>query len=995
MNVNLAGVRCCTLPGIIAYSYSVTQNYEFIIGLHELFYFELYTGCAALWLVRQSLQTVASRGYDRSFTSVFQARGLLSQSLRSTETRLITLRALHISLAGPECVPHLYLHPTSKIARENFDVFSDMWQSLVNDVASISCDIAEMYLRENPRRPPEKPPEEQPEKLPTPTVSTSQTKPVKQVSITKPTKPAKVETEEKEKIEKVGLEMKSLTSEMDAETEKHLTEENDNDIVRRGRGMSQMAFSVYQFTRGEGELKTTQDLFTQAEIFAEEANKLYKDIRQFSYQVPGGPQKKELLENLDKVPTYVQQLQFTVRSPTVGKAATFTKVDNVIQGTKNLMNVVSKVVTTSLVCASKVSISLNRLENVTNFTEFVKAFSLIGTEMVELASVMGDRQHDVRDERRRSQMKVARQILLRSTTMLLTSAKACLRHPDCETVRENRDTVFLQMRRAIDLIHCVIKDGVIPDLVATYRGNTTPKRNGSNTSKQIKRSNTSVWQLKELEQYFTVHNAMKKFEELLERINKTFAVPAFREQLLSALEAVMERTQDFTDSAYTSHEHRENILILRERTKVEVNHLLKIGVEMDQAGSLSPTEDLEISIQHIMKACKDLKKQLQDTTLDHSDELFKVTNEVELMNRLKNAAVTGDRNKLGGYAEKFSEHVDHLQEVCKLLHHVAMTEALQVSSKHVDYCLKVYGAQVLNACHTLYLHPTSKIARENFDVFSDMWQSLVNDVASISCDIAEMYLRENPRRPPEKPPEEQPEKLPTPTVSTSQTKPVKQVSITKPTKPAKVETEEKEKIEKVGLEMKSLTSEMDAETEKHLTEENDNDIVRRGRGMSQMAFSVYQFTRGEGELKTTQDLFTQAEIFAEEANKLYKDIRQFSYQVPGGPQKKELLENLDKVPTYVQQLQFTVRSPTVGKAATFTKVDNVIQGTKNLMNVVSKVVTTSLVCASKFNLEFRGSSSWSRSASTYYGDPDECGYGDATGGMPQRGGGTSSSDPNI
>ena len=70
-------------------------------------------------------------------------------------------------------------------------------------------------------------------------------------------------------------------------------------------------------------------------------------------------------------------------------------------------------------------------------------------------------------------------------------------------------------------------------------------------------------------------------------------------------------------------------------------------------------------------------------------------------------------------------------------------------------------------------------------------------------------------------------------------------------------------------------------------------------------------------------------------------------QVPGGSHKKELLENLDRVPTYVQQLQFTVKNPTVGKAATFTKVDNVIQETKNLMNVISKVVTTCFVCATK------------------------------------------------
>lgn len=61
--------------------------------------------------------------------------------------------------------------------------------------------------------------------------------------------------------------------------------QENNDIVKRAKNMSAMAFSMYQFTKGEGALKTTQDLFTQAEYFAEEANRLYKVIRQFSYQV--------------------------------------------------------------------------------------------------------------------------------------------------------------------------------------------------------------------------------------------------------------------------------------------------------------------------------------------------------------------------------------------------------------------------------------------------------------------------------------------------------------------------------------------------------------------------------------------------------------------------------------------------------------------------------------------------------------------------------------
>jgi len=171
--------------------------------------------------------------------------------------------------------------------------------------------------------------------------------------------------------------------------------------------------------------------------------------------------------------------------------------------------------------------------------------------------------------------------------------------------------------------------------------------------------------------------------------------------------------------------------------------------------------------------------------------------------------------------------------------------------------------------------------------------------------------------------------------------------------------------------MKLISSEMDAETDKWTEAQNqamvlngqsgaamspsaldeNNDIVKRARNMSSMAFSMYQFTRGEGTLKTTQDLFTQAEYFAEEANRLYKVVRQFCYQVPAGTLKKELLDHVDQIPTYVQQLQFTVKNPTVGKAATFTKVDAVIQETKNCMNAVSKVVTTCFECANKVTIQ--------------------------------------------
>lgn len=50
---------------------------------------------------------------------------------------------------------------------------------------------------------------------------------------------------------------------------------------------------------------------------------------------------------------------------------------------------------------------------------------------------------------------------------------------------------------------------------------------------------------------------------------------SYKEQLTACLDSITERTQDFTDSAYTSHEHRQNIIMLCDRAKIELVHLLR------------------------------------------------------------------------------------------------------------------------------------------------------------------------------------------------------------------------------------------------------------------------------------------------------------------------------------------------------------------------------------------------------------------------------------
>lgn len=51
--------------------------------------------------------------------------------------------------------------------------------------------------------------------------------------------------------------------------------------------------------------------------------------------------------------------------------------------------------------------------------------------------------------------------------------------------------------------------------------------------------------------------------------------------------------------------------------------------------------------------------------------------------------------------------------------------------------MRIYGPQVLTAARGLSTHPSSKIGKENLDVFSEMWQCLSGDITSVSKEIIE------------------------------------------------------------------------------------------------------------------------------------------------------------------------------------------------------------------------------------------------------------------
>ena len=78
--------------------------------------------------------------------------------------------------------------------------------------------------------------------------------------------------------------------------------------------------------------------------------------------------------------------------------------------------------------------------------------------------------------------------------------------------------------------------------------------------------------------------AIKYFEDSVEIMRMSIISESYKEQLTSCLDSITERTQDFTDSAYTSHEHRQNIIMLCDQAKIELVHLLRCVSKNDKHG---------------------------------------------------------------------------------------------------------------------------------------------------------------------------------------------------------------------------------------------------------------------------------------------------------------------------------------------------------------------------------------------------------------------------
>lgn len=537
---------------------------------------------------------------------------------------------------------------------------------------------------------------------------------------------------------------------------------------------------------------------------------------------------------------------------------------------------------------NKVLVTLEQLERVSTFQEFVQIFSQFGNEMVEFAHLTGDRQNDLKDEKKRSRMAAARAVLEKCTMMLLTASKTCLRHPDCESARMNKEAVFQRMRLALEQ---VIE--IVTDARSSGEAKTPP---------------------------VSIYAGIKDFKIKVESVRDSMFCMSC-EALLAQLEALVEKTHDFTDSAYTSHEQRETIIQLCQATHRETRQLINTWRQAQSLKAKETTEEMELSILKTCQSVSDLRRELHKAAVGRASDLLKLHSDHLVLQALKASGGDGNLEAVADYAGTLTEHKEQLLETCRLLCHISGSEPLEITCIHAEETFRVIGPQIISAAQTLALHPSSKIAKENLDVFCEAWESQLCDMAILLKEINDVF---EGRRGDKK-------------AYLSLPRPGKHTANLKTLKAAKLDAEEQTTIAKLGLELCLLTSDVDAEVERW--DEQEHEMVRLCQIVSSMAYSMYLFTRGEGLLKTTLDLFHQAEVLSDHGLQLCSVLRSLSTQLLD-EDKMLIISETEKLATSCQQLQVCAKTLVQGKSAIFQKVDSSIQNTKGILKVVVYLLPT-------------------------------------------------------
>lgn len=342
--------------------------------------------------------------------------------------------------------------------------------------------------------------------------------------------------------------------------------------------------------------------------------------------------------------------------------------------------------------ADKVDRRLCELENVSNFTEFVNAFSQFGGDMVELAYVSGERQNDLKNDLQRAEVCGSRAILEKSTMMLLTTCKSCLRHPDSPLALGNRNAVFKSMRNAMKILKAVIQDNQYPD---------------SNISHGM------YMYLKEIQngiRSLSNTQGTSKSTDILEQI-ENFAVSM--DDVISIQQIDLQLTANMKELQQNLRNVCANEKVARDK-----GEFIQVLNKIKDAG-------------------QQIVDELRKTSVQQVNDVFTDPSYKAILQELKKASLSGELQEvveIGGTLEK---ELLTIVQVSKLVKNTSDSEACIITASKIEENLISLLPQLIDASKMLAAHPSSKITQENLEVFIDVWDTQVDELSTLMRNVTQ------------------------------------------------------------------------------------------------------------------------------------------------------------------------------------------------------------------------------------------------------------------
>lgn len=214
--------------------------------------------------------------------------------------------------------------------------------------------------------------------------------------------------------------------------------------------------------------------------------------------------------------------------------------------------------------------------------------------------------------------------------------------------------------------------------------------------------------------------------------------------ILNSLNALVDSTQDFTDSMFIKNDQREKILLLQSEIRDKTVNFLReeqlfsydrcnqahTNARMKTSSSSSCSKFLVDNLcAPLLSVCEELKKLLQSQTMLLANNLFRENQDATLLNCIRTCSLSNQYDVLMETLDKFKEYSDHVLEICKLLRHISELDIFEVTCEHHHNVFDNLSKMIQSSSGTTALFPTCKSAVENLDLFCESWENQINDLS--------------------------------------------------------------------------------------------------------------------------------------------------------------------------------------------------------------------------------------------------------------------------